>query len=149
LSFLDHEEVEECFVFDVFFEAPESEKAIEFAYYVVNNYIDQSSSFPSTTWADSDVECKRTTNGCESFHKEFSTMFYSSHPNIFDFLAKIQSVQSKSYLKMRTARNRIPLGRKENDNTRQKKELETKYENGELTRLQYVKRMAFKALPVM
>ena len=38
LSFLDHEEVEECFVFDVFFEAPESEKAIEFAYYVVNNY---------------------------------------------------------------------------------------------------------------
>jgi hypothetical protein len=30
LSFLDHEEVEECFVFDVFFEAPESEKAIEF-----------------------------------------------------------------------------------------------------------------------
>jgi hypothetical protein len=27
LSFLDHEEVEECFVFDVFFEAPESEKS--------------------------------------------------------------------------------------------------------------------------
>jgi hypothetical protein len=42
LSFLDHEEFEECFVLDVFFEAPESEKAIEFAYYVVNNYIDQS-----------------------------------------------------------------------------------------------------------
>ena len=78
-------------------------------------------------------------------------MFYSSHPNIFDILAKIQSVQTKSYLKMRAARNRIPLGRKENDNTRQKKELKTKYENGELTttRLQYVKRMAFKALPVM
>jgi hypothetical protein len=53
LSFLDHEEVEECFVLDVFFEAPESEKAIEFAYYVVNNYIDQSSSFPPTTLADS------------------------------------------------------------------------------------------------
>ena len=105
-------------MFDVFFEAPESEKAIEFAYYVVNDYIDQSSSFPPTTLADSDVECKRTTNGCESFHKEFSTMFYSSHPNIFNFLAKIQSVQTKSYLKMRAARNRIPLGRKENDNTR-------------------------------
>jgi hypothetical protein len=64
LSFLDHEEVEECFVFD---EAPESEKAIEFAYYVVNNYIDQSSSFPPTTWADSDVECKRTTNDVKAF----------------------------------------------------------------------------------
>ena len=121
LSFLDHEEVEECFVFDVFFEAPESEKAIEFAYYVANNYINQSPSFPPITWADSDVECKRTTNGCESFHKEFSTMFYSSHPNIFDFLAKIQSVQTKSCLKMRTAMNRIPLGQKEDGNTRQKK----------------------------
>ena len=76
-------------------------------------------------------------------------MFYSSHPNIFDFLAKIQSVQTKSYLKMRAARNIIHLARKENDNTRQKKELKTKYENGELTRLQYVKQMAFKALPVM
>jgi hypothetical protein len=29
--FFRFEEVEECFVFDVFFEAPESEKAIEFA----------------------------------------------------------------------------------------------------------------------
>ena len=103
LSFLDYEEVEECFVFNVFFEAPESEKAIEFAYYVANNYINQSPSFPPITWADSHVECKRTTNRCESFHKEFSTMFYSSHPNIFDFLAKIQSVQTKSCLKMRTA----------------------------------------------
>jgi hypothetical protein len=50
---------------------------------------------------------------------------------------------------MRAARNRIPLERKENDNTRHKKELKTKYENGELTRLQYVKQMAFKALPAM
>jgi hypothetical protein len=65
---------EECFVFDIFSEAPESEKAIKFADYVVNNYIDKSSTFPPITWADSDVECKRTTNGCESFHKEFSTM---------------------------------------------------------------------------
>jgi hypothetical protein len=37
--------------------------------YVVNNYIDKSSTFLQITWADSDVECKRTTNGCESFHK--------------------------------------------------------------------------------
>jgi hypothetical protein len=80
LSFLDPEEVEECFVFDIFSEAPESEKAIKFADYVVNNYINKSSTFPPITWADSDVECKRTTNGCESFHKEFSTMFYCSHP---------------------------------------------------------------------
>ena len=39
LSFLDSEEVEERFVFDIFSEAPESEKAIKFTDYVVNNYI--------------------------------------------------------------------------------------------------------------
>ena len=88
LSFLDPEKVEECFVFNIFSEAPESEEASKFADYVVNNYIDKSSTFPPITWADYDVECKRTTNGCESFHKEFSTMFYCLHPNIFDFLAK-------------------------------------------------------------
>jgi len=70
LSFLDPEEVEECFVFDIFSEAPGSEKAIKFADYVVNNCIYKASTFPPITWADLDVECKRTTNGCES------TMFY-------------------------------------------------------------------------
>ena len=126
LSFLDPEEIEECFVFDIFSEAPESEKAIKFADYFVNNYIDKSSTFPPITWADS--ECKRTTNGCESFHKEFSTMFYCSHPNNFDFLAKIQSVQTKSYLKIRAARKSILLGRKESDNVRQKLEMKTNYQ---------------------
>ena len=122
-------------MFDIFSEAPESEKAIKFADYVVNNYIDKSSTFPQITWSDSDVECKRSTNGCESFHKEFSTMFYCSHPNIFDFLAKIQSAQTKSYLKFRAARKNIPLGRKESDNVRQKLELKTNYQDGQLTRL--------------
>jgi hypothetical protein len=68
--------------------------------------------------------------------------------DIFDFLAKIQSVQTKSYLKICAARKNIPLGRKESDNARQKLELKTNYQDGQLTRLQYVKRMAFKALPV-
>jgi hypothetical protein len=45
-------------VFDIFSEAPESEKAIKFADNVVNNYIDKSSTFAPITWADSDVECK-------------------------------------------------------------------------------------------
>jgi uncharacterized protein YbcV (DUF1398 family) len=149
LGFLEPREVEECFVFDVFSEAPESEKAIEFADYVVRNYIELSSSFPPTIWADADVECKRTTNGCESFHKEFGTMFYSSHPSIFNFLDKVQSVQTKSYSKMRATRNRILPKQKENNNTAQKRELKAKYDSGEMTRQQYVKQMAFKALPIV
>ena len=72
-------------------------------------------------------------------------MFYSSHPNIFNFLDKVQSVQTKSYLKMGAARNRILPNRKENN----KRELKAKYDSGEMTRQQYVKQMAFKALPIV
>jgi len=89
LSLLDPEEVEECFVFNIYSEDPDSEEAIKIADYLVNNYIDKPTPLTAITWADSDVECKRTTNGCESFNKEFSTMLYCSHPNIFDFLAKV------------------------------------------------------------
>jgi hypothetical protein len=135
-------------VFDVFSEAPESEKAIAFADYVVRNYFELPSSFPPTIWTDADVECKRTTNGCESFHKEFGTMFYSSHPSIFNFLDKVQSVHTKSYLKSLAARNRI-LPKRKNNNTVQKRELKAKYDSGEMTRQQYVKQMAFKALPIV
>lgn len=39
MSYLDPEEVEGCFVLDIFSEAPESEKTIKLADYVVNNYI--------------------------------------------------------------------------------------------------------------
>ena len=132
--------MENCFVFDIFTDAPDCEKSIEFADYIVNTYIDPTSKFPPQIWADADVECKRTTNGCESFHKEFSQMFYHSHPNIFDFLEKFKGVQTKSNLKIRAARNVLPfpLSRKENDNLRQKIELKEKYQNGELNRLQYV-----------
>jgi hypothetical protein len=42
----------------------------------------------------------------------------------------------------------VVRGRKESDNVRQKLELKTNYQDGQLTRLQYVKRMVFKALPV-
>lgn len=148
LSFLNPEEVEECFVFDIFSEAPDCERAIEFADYVVNTYIDQSSKFPPILWANSDLEIKRTTNGCESFHNEFGNLFYNSHPNIFDFLDKIKSMQTKTYLKVRASRIQAPLPKRERDNLEKKLGIQLKYKNGELSRQEYVKRMAFKALPV-
>jgi hypothetical protein len=57
-------------------------------------------------------------------------------------------VCTQENLKIRAARKNFPLGRKESDNVRQKLELKTNYQDGQLTRLQYVKRMVFKALPV-
>jgi hypothetical protein len=50
---------------------------------------------------------------------------------------------------MRAARNRILPKRKGNNNTAQKRELKAIYDSGEMARQQYVKQMAFKALPIV
>jgi len=39
LSFLEPVEVEECFVFDLFSEAPNCEKVVKFGDYVLNTYV--------------------------------------------------------------------------------------------------------------
>ena len=66
LCLLKPETVEECFVFDIFADAPENENAIMFADYVVNTYIDDSATFLREIWADPDMDIKRSMNGCES-----------------------------------------------------------------------------------
>ena len=43
---------------------------------------------------------KCTTNGCESFQREFGDMFYHPHSATFKFLDKLKSILTKSYLKI-------------------------------------------------
>ena len=77
--------VPQSFVFDihVFAETPDNEKALQFADYIVDTNIDQPAVFPPHIWADPDIDSKRTTNGCESFHNQFGDMFYHSDPSSF------------------------------------------------------------------
>ena len=76
-------------------------------------------------------------------------MFYSSHPNIFDFLEKVKCMQAKTYLKMRATRIQAPLPKKDRENLHKKLNIKAMYNNGELSRYKFVKRMEFKALPVL
>ena len=48
-------------------DAPENKKAA----YVVNTYFDGSATLLSQIWADSDLDSKRTMNGCESSNPTF------------------------------------------------------------------------------
>ena len=68
LCLLKPETVEEYFVFDIFAYAPENEKAIMFADYVVNTYINDSATFLPEIWTDPDMDIKRSLNGCKSSH---------------------------------------------------------------------------------
>ena len=92
-----------CFAFDLLQVAPEDEKAMEFAGYVLKMYVDETANFPSAIWAD--LNTRRTTNGCESFHKQLSTLFYHSHPNIFDFMDNLKCIQTYSYSKIRASQS--------------------------------------------
>ena len=115
LSFLEPAEVEESFAYDFIPDMPENEKAMAFADYVVNTYIDPSAKFPPAVWADPDISARRTTNGCESFHSQFAELFYHPHPHIFDFMAKLNHVQTKSYLKIRASTYNAPATKRERE----------------------------------
>ena len=62
-------------------------------------------------------------------------MFYSSHPNIFDFLEKLKSMQTKTYLKMHASRIQAPLPKRDRENIGKKLDLQARYKNGDLTKV--------------
>ena len=146
-SYLDPNDVEDCFAFDLFPCAPNVEKAHEFADYILRNYIDENSKFPPSVWAEPDLQFKRTTNGCESFHAKFADMFYHCHPPNFEFMERLKSVQTHNYLKIRSSRHSVPSVRKERERLEKMHEIRSQYEQGDIDRANFVRKMAFKALP--
>jgi hypothetical protein len=77
LPFLKPDEIEDCFVEDLFSEAPQDSTCEQFADYVLNTCITDTH-FPPTVWAEEPSETKRTNNGAESFHAHFNEQFYIS-----------------------------------------------------------------------
>ena len=64
LSYLESVDVADCFAFNILQDAPDNEKAMKFADYVLNTYVDERAKFHSRIWADPNLYSKRTTNGC-------------------------------------------------------------------------------------
>jgi hypothetical protein len=146
LSYLESADVADCFAFDILQDAPDNEKAMEFANYVLNTYVDKRAKFHSRIWADPNLYSKRTTNGCENFHRQLGTMFYSSHPNIFDFAEKFKTIQTNNYLKIRASMNEIPLEKPEKQQIVNMREIQTNFITGIITRTDYIRKMAYKNL---
>ena len=68
LRYLDTSEVADYFAFYILPDAPGDEKAMEFADYILNTYVNDNSKLSCQLWADPNLDTKRTTNGCENFH---------------------------------------------------------------------------------
>jgi hypothetical protein len=108
------------------------EKAHELADYILRNYIDENSKCPPSVWAEPDLQFKRTTNGCESFHAKFADMFYHSHPPIFEFMERLKSVQTHNYLKIMDSRHSVSSVRKERERLEKMREIRSQYEQGDI-----------------
>ena len=102
LSFLPPEDVEDSFIEDIMSDAPNNDKCLQFADYVLAGYITDSSTFPLIMWAAvPDLTSKRTNNGPESFHSKLNVHFYASHPNISFFVDVIKKMQATTYINIR------------------------------------------------
>lgn len=88
----------------------------------------------------------RTTNACESFHSKLNGMFYSSYPNIFQFVEVLKNVQTDFYIKMRSSN----LHKRREDVEKEEfiKKTITEFENKNITRLDLVQKLANINLPI-
>jgi hypothetical protein len=117
LHFFDPTEVEDCFVEDYMASAPQDERCIKYADYLVENYVTTDSRYPPTLWSEVPSDCKRTNNAAESFHSHFNAQFYSAHPSIFVFMDVIQKLQPDTYVKIRSSTQPAMSRKSERDRT--------------------------------
>ena len=99
-------------------------------------------------WAEYSPSTARTTNPCEAFHSHLSSDFYVSHPNIFVLIENLLLLQCEIYAKMlelKKLKKRANILQKESTIAT----LMTRRDLGELSRLEFVKRVSLKFLPVL
>lgn len=145
LSFLHPTQVEESFAFDLMADIPSDEKCEQFADFMLKTYIAASATFPPRLWADVPSTMKRTTNGAESFHAHLNVQFSSKHPNIFIFLEALQQSQAMAYMRMnhKNVTTRAET-KKQIERMKQTQELYNRLQNGDMSRLNYLRAIAYK-----
>ena len=147
LPFLRPNDVYDCFIEDIMPKLPANENIKLFTDYILKTYIASDSTFPPNLWAEFSTISNRTTNSCESFHAKLNSLFYTSHPNIYIFIDALKEIQSNTYIQIRSKE----LCKKSKHNIEKEnilREQMTKYKNNEISRLQFIKLVSLKYLPV-
>ena len=150
LAYLNPEEVEDSFVFDLMPGAPDEDSACDkYADYLLSTYIASDSIFPPDLWASSPENSRRTNNAAEAFQSHYNAQFYAAHPNIYIFLDVISKMQANAYVKTRFVGTPAPKMKREKEKTMKIQGLYDKYRNVELTRADFVKTVSYRCLPPM
>lgn len=146
MSFLNPENVEDFFAFELCADAPQDKRIEAFTDYLLLNYISPHSQFPPIIWASNDVAKLRTTNCCENFHSKLNTMFSSAHPNIFNLIQRLGEMQKHTLIKINgIQKNEPPRQRHRHIEKKRRLENNTKDLNsGIITPIQFVRRMSYK-----
>lgn len=144
LIFLDAAEVEDCFVEDLYSQMPQNQSLIQYADYLVDNYVADDSVFTPNIWAFCSSTTERSTNACESFHSKFNASFYNAHPNIYKFIDILKDVQLNTYIKINSVH--LPVTHR-NVNYKKRNEYVTNlinlYKNGQITRFNFIKSVCY------
>jgi len=148
LPFLPPEMVSNVFAYEIIPIIPA--KCLEFTDYILDNYISENAQFPPSMWAQCSSSVQRTTNACEAFHSKFNSSFYSSHPNIHQFINVLKSFQINTYVLM----NSINTPKKD---YRRKKYQKIDYLNEEIKKFKqktnsafiYLKNVSLKFQPTL
>lgn len=98
LPFLPPEMLSDVFAYEIIPIIPA--ECLDFTDYILENYISENAQFHPSMWAQCSSSVQRTTNACEAFHSKFNSSFYSSHPNIYQFIDVLKSFQINTYVLM-------------------------------------------------
>ena len=146
LSFLNPNDVDDCFTNEIMTIQPNDDRIHAFCDYFLETYVMADSLFPPSIWAEFSNSTMRTTNVCESFHSKLNSMFYSPSPNIFQLVDVLKQVQCDVYIKMRSSNlsnRRREILEKENSISL----VMTEFQNNEINRILYVEKLAYMSLP--
>ena len=114
----------------------------QFCDYMFTNYIAPDAKYAPYMWAaDPTSITVRTTNAAEAFHRHIKQIVKTPHPNIYILANNLLEIQEETYIKLQS-QSKSPNVLKDAI------QLFYRYSNGGLNRLQYLKRICFKYLPV-
>lgn len=149
LPLLDENHAVECFVEDFMSIIPDDDRINRFMDYLTENFVDSQSDYPPHMWTDMSGNSEIISNACESFRAKLNSLFYKPRTDILSFLKILKKIQIDTKISIRTL---IDCPHKMKSTTDQRKinfieENIIKYQTGTITRLHFVKLMAFKNQP--
>lgn len=140
LMYLNPNEVDDCFVEDLYSIIPQDQNVIHYADYLVDNYLSEDAFFNPQLWAYCSSSLEHTTNACEAFHRTFNSFFYVPHPDIYRFVSVLQEIQLHTYIKLNSiGLLRRPVNKKQKDKMNRVSDCISLYEKKHISRFDFVR----------